>query len=456
MTYEEFIASKLHVDSDDGFEPVFMPDEAFDFQAALIAWAVRKGRGALFEECGLGKTLQQLAWAENVRRHTNRPVLILTPLAVGAQTVREGAKFGLEVRRTQDGTVHNGLNVTNYERLGNYNPGDFGGVVCDESGILKSFDGTIKSQVVEFMRKVAFRLLCSATPAPNDFYEFGNSSEALGYLGFMDMLNRFFKNNRNNSALKGNFKGTGMPQWTFRGHAEKPFWRWVCSWARSIRRPSDLGFDDGAFALPPLVENEHIVRARKARDGYLFAMPAVGLSEEREDRRRTLTERCERAADLVNDTGKPAVVWCHLNDEGELLEQLIPDAEQVSGADSDEEKERKFEAFAQGQIRVMITKQIIGAWGLNWQHCSHSVHFASHSFEQYYQSVRRFWRFGQKNPVVVDHVVSDGEHRVLSNLRRKAEQAEKIFTEITANMRDELRIKPVRQFTTKQEVPSWL
>jgi len=457
-SYSDFIAGKTQLESGGGFAPTFMPTFLFDFQSSLVDWSLRRGRGAIFADCGLGKTPMQLVWAENVVRHTNKPVLVLTPLAVSSQTIREGAKFGIEVARSGDGKVRPGINVTNYERLHHFNPSDFAGVVCDESGILKSFDGSTRKAIVDFMRGIEYRLLCTATAAPNDYYELGSSSEALGGLGFMDMLGRFFKNARNNASLgrAWSSSGGGGAQWRFRGHAEKPFWRWVCSWARAVRKPSDLGFDDGRFVLPALHEREHMVMANKPRNGMLFSMPAVGLAEEREERRITLRERCELAASLVNGTGKPAVAWCHLNDEGDTLEKMIPDAVQVSGRDSDEAKEEKFSAFAAGQVRVLVTKPIIGAWGLNWQHCAHMTAFAGHSFEQYYQSVRRFWRFGQSSEVVVDHVISEGEGRVLANLRRKAEQAETMFSEMTSHIQDELAIARDRRFNIKEEVPSWL
>lgn len=452
--YEAFIQSKAQMATGDGFAPVTMPSSLFDFQAALVDWALRKGRSAVFADCGLGKTPMQLAWAENVLRHTNRPVLILTPLAVTPQTLREGEKFGIECRRAASGVTKPGIYVTNYERLHHLDRDTFAGVVCDESSILKSFDGETKTQVTEFMRRMPHRLLCTATAAPNDYVELGTSSEALGHLGFIDMLNRFFKNNRNNSAVgRANSK---TQQWRFAGHAEKPFWRWVSSWARSLRRPSDLGFDDSRFVLPDLVEREHVAKARRPPDGMLFALPAIGMQEEREERRRTLEERCEMAAGLVNSSGQPAVCWCHLNDEGDLLEKLIPDAIQVSGRDSDDAKEEKLAAFTSGQVRILVTKPIIGAWGLNWQHCAHMTSFASHSFEQYYQTIRRFWRFGQTRAVRVDMVVSDGEHRVLANLRRKAEQADAMFTKLAAHMSDALTIHAERVFTVKEQVPSWL
>jgi len=455
--YLAFLSAKSQAGTDDGIAPSWMPPFLFDFQASLVEWSLRKGRSAIFADCGMGKTAMQLVWAENVARHTNRPVLILTPLAVAQQTVAEAEKFGLAAHRTS-GDVTSGIHVTNYERLHHFNPNDFVGVVCDESSILKNFDGTTKDAVTEFMRRMQFRLLCTATAAPNDFVELGTSSEALGYLGHMDMLNRFFKNDHNTSDVGRKFAahGGGGPKWRFKGHAEIPFWRWVASWARSLRRPSDLGFNDDGFALPELIEREHIVKSIKPRDGFLFALPAHGLTEQREERRRTIRERCERVAELINPTGKPAVAWCHLNDEGDLLEKLIPDAVQVSGTDSDDEKEEKFAAFANGSARVLVIKPVIGAWGLNWQHCAHMTVFAGYSFEQYYQGVRRCWRFGQRNPVIVDHVASDGETEVLANRQRKAAQSDKMFAALVEHMRDGMHIDRTGYGSKKEEVPSWL
>jgi hypothetical protein len=446
--YERWIADKAQGEAGDGFTPSSLPSWLFDFQASLVEWALRKGRAAIFADCGMGKTPMQLAWADAVARETGGRVLILTPLAVAGQTVREGEKFGVECSRDGSTPIH----VTNYERLHQLASTDYVGVVCDESSILKSFDGVTKTRVTEFMRKMRFRLLCTATAAPNDTVELGTSSEALGYLGAVDMLNRFFVNDKNNTALRANGVAT---EWRFRGHAEQPFWRWVCSWARSVRKPSDLGFDDGRFVLPKLIERTHIVEAAKPREGLLFSVPAIGLAEEREERRRTLAERCEQAAALV--AGKaPAVMWCHLNDEGNLLTKLVPDAVQVSGTDSDEEKEAKFAGFSDGSIRVLVTKPVIGAWGLNWQHCAHMTTFATHSFEQHYQSVRRFWRYGQKSAVVVDHVLSDGEERVMRNLRRKGEIADAMFANIVDHMKDALAVERGRVFGQKVEVASWL
>lgn len=460
MTYAAFLERKSQLDGNHGFEPLWMPDWLFDFQRSLVEWALRKGRAAVFADCGLGKTPTQLVWAENVVRYTNRPVLVLTPLAVAAQTVQEGAKFGIEVRRTQN-VSGAGIYVTNYERLHHYDPADFAGVVCDESSCLKNFDGKTKAAVTEFMRTLPYRLLCTATAAPNDYVELGTSSEALGYLGHLDMLNRFFVNQNNTSDTKGRWRGMSAPrayeqkQWRFKGHAEQPFWRWVCSWARAIRKPSDLGFDDAKFALPDLVEREHIVKARAPREDPIFQFDR-GLAVQRKERRHTLEERCERAAKLVKKTGQPAVCWAHLNDEADRLEALIPDAVQVSGKDSDGSKEEKFTAFASGQARVMVIKPVVGAWGLNWQHCAHVVVFASYSFEQYYQCIRRCWRFGQKRPVVVDHVVSDGEGDVLAARQRKAAQTDVMFGELLRHMREGMGVARSAYGNKHEEVPPWL
>lgn len=463
MTYSEYIERKSQLGGEHGFSPVWEPDFLFDFQHALVEWALRKGRAAIFADCGLGKTPMQLVWAENVVRKTGKPVLIVTPLAVSYQTITEGAKFGIEVRRSDDGTVRPGVNVTNYERLHHFNPADFAGTVCDESSAIKSFHGVRREEVTTFMLKQEYRLLCTATAAPNDYIELGTSSEALGELNRTDMLDRFFKNDDGTSLHSrqkwiGQSPGRKQIGWRFKGHAEDAFWRWVSSWARAIRRPSDAGpgFDDEGFVLPPLIENEYIVSARQLRQGMLFEVDAIGLAEQREEMRRTTAERCEKVAALVNNTGKPAVVWCHLNDEGDLLESLIPDSVQVAGSDSDEHKERAFVGFSAGQTRVLITKPKIGGFGLNWQHCAHMTFFPSHSYEQYYQAVRRSWRFGQTRPVVVDVVTTAGGHDIMQSLRRKSDQADEMFSRLVQHMNNAVRITDRRQSTITEEVPSWL
>lgn len=464
IEYSAFLEQKTQLGGQFGFKPLWMPKNLFDFQEFLCDWAIRKGRAELMTDCGTGKTPMQLTWAQNVVQHTNKPVLVITPLAVGAQTIREGEKFGIECKRAADGKVHPGvINVINYERLHHFDPQDFAGVVLDESSILKSFDGKRCGEITEFMRTREFRLLCTATAAPNDYIELGTSSEALGELGYLDMLNRFFKNDQNTiqpmrrHIIGKNFRDPApmVEKWRFKGHAEMAFWRWVCSWARAIRRPSDLGFEDGNFVLPPLIEKQHLVESTTLADGMLFSVPAVGLKEQRDERKRTIQERCERVAQLV-DTGQPALVWCHLNPEGDLLSKTITGAVQVSGRDSDEAKEEKLMAFASGQTRVLITKPKIGAWGLNFQHCNHVTFFPSHSFEQYYQGVRRCYRFGQTRPVHVDIITTEGEQTVMENLQRKAVAADKMFSVLVAEMNNALKIERSTKGGTKVKVPKWL
>ncbi len=455
VNYAAFLEAKTQGGADSGFAPVWSPAFLFDFQESLVDWALRKGRAAIFADCGLGKTPMELVWAENVvRKNTGGKVLLLTALAVAAQIVREADKFGVKVTRSSDGVAHSGITIANYERLHLFDSADFAGVVCDESSILKSFNGARRGEITAFLRKVPYRLLATATAAPNDYIELGTSSEALGYLGHMDMLNRFFKNDLNNSA-QGRMRGEVI-KWRLKGHAERPFWRWVCSWARAVRRPSDLGFRDDRFVLPSLDEQEHLVHANQLGEGMLFALPAVGLKEQRDERRRTVQERCERVAALVNNTGEPALVWCHLNEEGDLLERLIPDGVQVSGSDSDDRKEDCLTAFAERRARVLVTKPKIGAWGLNYQHCNHVTFFPSHSFEQYYQGVRRCWRFGQERPVHVDIVTTEGERGVMRNLQRKAQQADEMFSRMVEEMTAAMSIERGPAHSKQVEVPAWL
>jgi hypothetical protein len=387
-TYGQFLDGKSQAAAGDGFDPVFMPSFLYDFQSDLVEWAVRRGRAAIFADCGLGKTPMQLVWAENVVRHTNKPVLIVTPLAVSYQLLEEAAKFDIEAVRSTDGKVPNGARVvaTNYERLDRFNPADFAGMVSDESSILKNFNGVRRKVVTEFLRTLRYRLLCTATAAPNDYVELGTSSEALGELGYTDMLSRFFKNDRGVIADRGRHFGKAT-DWRFKGHAEDAFWRWVSSWARVMRRPSDYGYNDDGFILPALKEQEHIMPADTPREGLLFNLPAVTLAEQRDERRRTIQQRCDKVASLVNGSGQ-VLVWCHLNKEGDLLTELLDDAIQVKGADSDDAKEERLLGFAHGDIKVLVTKPKIGAWGLNLQRCAHVTFFPSHSYEQYTSSAR--------------------------------------------------------------------
>lgn len=451
--YAEFLDARRHSPAH-GFEPLNIPDWLFPFQRDLVSWAIQQGRSAIFADCGLGKTPMQLVWADNVVRHSGRRVLILTPLAVSHQTVAEAAKFGIEAQRSQDGGFDAPIVVTNYERLDAFDPEDFAGVVCDESSILKNYDGHRRDAITRFMRKVSYRLLCTATAAPNDFIELGTSSEALGGLGYVDMLTKFFVNDELNISQRRQFGRS--TQWRFKGHAEDQFWRWVTSWARAVRSPADLGYDDDRFTLPPLVEREHELPVDATPEGYLFEKPAETLWEQRAERKRTIRERCEKVAELVNDTGEPALVWCDLNDEGDLLESLIPDALQVAGKHDDATKEGRLIGFTRGDFRVLVTKPKIGAWGLNFQHCAHVTFFPSHSYEQTYQGIRRCWRFGQTRPVTVDTVTTPGSHNVLMNVRRKADDAARMFEMLVGHMQDAMGLHAPARFTTKERIPVWL
>lgn len=642
--YQSFLSRKSQRAEAAGFEPLWLPDCLFGFQRQLAEWNIRSGRSADFADCGLGKSLIELVFSENALRKVGRPVLICTPLAVTGQFVREGEKFGIECRKVKGGKFHPGINVTNYEQLCHYNPNDFAAFVGDESGGVKDFDSQRRREVCEFSRCLPYRLLATATPAPNDYDELGNSSEILGGLGYSDMLTRFFK-----QETKKGYLGWGRTKYRLRGHAEEPFWRWVCSWARACRKPSDLGFDDGPFQLPDLILQEHEVKASRPPEGFLYDPGARTMQEQREEQRRTLAERCEKVAELVASEQGHSIVWCHLNDEADLCERLIPESRQIHGSMSDEEKEeiigwfvgnpcscqlksnpvgykmaacgnqntqndggkstnltkpsenagenkeelrRKTEntcdpttgqtrgnfaalqsnrqnttdeegksikqtknigigrkrkskrvesdiqkqdlsensastdspfpitgeclpnkmegvpfveekagtvfdrncpsttAMTQsecegssagvailelanslttrpdsnerrctcgaGRKRVLISKPSIIGYGLNLQHCAHQTFFPSHSFEAYYQAVRRSWRFGQTRPVRVDIVTTDGSVNVMKNLRRKQEAADEMFSRLVALMHRFQIVERTKYGDAREELPSWL
>ena len=456
-SYQEFLQNKLQLGGDHGFEPIWMPDFLFDFQKHLLSWAQLKGKAAIFADCGLGKTPLQLVWAQNIIQKENKPVLVITPLAVSAQTIREGEKFNIECVRSKEGAVAgNKIIVTNYERLHYFNPADFVAVVCDESSAIKAFDGKRRKLVTRFLSKMKYRLLCSATPSPNDHIELGASSECLGELNQSEMLSTFFKssdNARHSLFKEGDFWNN--QKWFFKAHAELPFWRWVCSWARAIRKPSDLGdYDDTPFQLPELNIEQHIVEHDKLLPGELFPVIAKTLREQRVERRISIQERCEYVANLIKHD-KPAVVWCQYNDEGDYLEKIIPDCVQVAGCTEDDLKEERLNAFTLGQVRVMVIKPKIGAWGLNWQHCGHHTFFPSHSFEQFYQSVRRSWRFGRVGAVNVDVIATKGEEGVTENLKAKQVKVEKMFISLVAEMNNVLRIESENKHINEMELPSW-
>ena len=383
MDYTQFLESKKHISINFGIEPKFMLETMFDFQKHIAEYAIKKGRCAIFLDTGLGKTLIELVIAQNYVIETNKPVLIITPLAVAFQFIKEAEKFGIgEVEYSKNGTFTKKIVVCNYERLENFKSTDFDCVILDESSILKNFDGAIKGQITAFLKKVKYRYLATATPSPNDFIELGTSSEALGYLGYMDMLSKFFKNNQNSIDIR--HSGS---EWYLKPHAENDFWQWVASWSISAKKPSDLGYSDELHILPELIENIHTVHNLNplAINGQmsLFNRPAVNFFEIKQEVRNTLTERVETAVKLSEN--KVSVYWCNLNDESKLLKQIDKNAVEILGAMDIDKKENILFDFANGNIERLITKSSITAFGLNWQHCNHTVYFPTFSYEQYYQ-----------------------------------------------------------------------
>lgn len=458
-SYQEFLEQKKHC-TEYGFEPLSMPDYLFDFQQAIVDWAVRLGRCAIFADCGMGKTPMQLVWADNVVRKTGKKVIIVAPLAVSYQTIREGEKFGIEVSRSSDGEPSGNITITNYERLHLFNSSDYVGAVCDESSAIKSFNGIRRAIVTDFVRKYQYRLLCTATAAPNDYIELGTSSEALGYLDRTDMISRFFKNDERTS-LVAHAKWTGQNGgkqigWRLKAHAIDPFWKFIASWARAIRKPSDYGFQDRDFHLPPLHEINHIIESQKTLPGMLFNFDAVGLAEERDEQRLTIDERCNKAAELTNNYDGPTVLWCNLNEEAKLLKKIIRESVEISGSDDEDKKESAFRAFSNGEIKNLITKPKIGAFGLNWQHCNHEIYFPSHSYEQYYQAVRRCWRFGQTKPVTIDIVSTKSCANVIESLKFKSIKASEMFDKLVMFMNDAMALNKRSYEPMKAEVPRWI
>ena len=453
QTYEEFLDSKRHTIGEFGFEPNFIPDIAFDFQKHIIEKSIKKGRIANFVDTGLGKTLIQLSIAKNIIQHTNKKVLILTPLAVAFQFILEAEKIGVDdIEYCKDGKHTKKIVICNYERLHYFDSSDFVGVILDESSILKNFDGKIKWNVTEFVKKIPYRFLSTATPAPNDYIEFGTSSEALGYLPYMDMITRFFANNENN--IRPQDIGT---KWYLKPHAKNDFFSWLNQWSLSIKKPSDLGFDDTRYFLPKLNENIHYVKNNSnwVIEGQmkLYNGLAKTMSEVREEQKQTIKERCEKAFELAKD--KTSVYWCNFNDEGDLLDEMDSEAIQLKGGMTLEKKEEILLAFANGQIKRLITKPKISSFGLNWQHCNHSVYFPTWSYEQYYQAVRRFWRFGQKNEVNIELVLSDGQKRVIDTLLYKTNKAIEFNQLIQKNINTAVDLS-TKEFTKPITKPNFL
>ena len=426
LDYADFLASKVPACPATGLDSVSdFTAPLFPFQADITSWALRRGRAAVFADCGLGKTPIQLEWARQIMAATEGRVLVLAPLAVAQQTVAQAPGFGITAHYARNASeIQDGITVTNYERLDSFDIADFDGVVLDESSILKSFDGATRTTLTEAFRNTPYRLCCTATPAPNDFMELGTHAEFLGIMSRAEMLATFFIHD-----------GGETQNWRLKGHAEADFWKWITSWAVMIRKPSDLGYGDEGYELPPCDVRSVVVDAPPS-DGELFATPASTLQERIKARRASISERVDACAELVNDAPGSWVIWCQLNSESQALAKAIPDAVEVTGSDPADKKESAMLAFARGEIRVLISKPSICGFGMNWQHC-HQMAFVglSDSWEQYYQAVRRCWRFGQTEPVTVHCITAETEGAVVANIRRKEADAERMATSMLEHTR---------------------
>lgn len=452
--YDAFLATKRENVKAVGFEveESDMAPMLFDWQRHIVKWALARGRAALFEDCGLGKTAQQVEWARHVVAHTGRAVLILAPLAVADQTVHEGAKFGVDVHRCREASdvVEGAVNVTNYERLEKFAPEPFAGIVLDESSILKAYDGKTRKMITDFAKPIDFRLCCTATPAPNDIVELCNHAEFLDIMSGKEILALFFRQDGNTTH-----------KWRLKGHAQRAFWMWMAEWSVAIRRPSDLGYSDAGYILPALNMRQETV-VNDQHDGLLFAVEAKTLAERRQSRRDSLEKRVARAAELCNGNGEQWLVWCDLNVEGDALAKAIPDAVQVKGADSADFKEKALGDFATGALRVLVSKPSIAGFGMNFQSC-HNIVFVglSDSYEAFYQAIRRCWRFGQAHEVECYVICADSDGAVVENIRRKESQSTEMFEEVVKAMgglstaaahRNEMIYNP----TETVEIPVWL
>lgn len=430
--YHQFLEKKRISDPSTGIADVAsLPSFLFPHQRDIIGWALRRGRAAIFAGTGLGKTAMELVWASRVAAHTMKPVLILAPLAVAAQHVREAAKFGIDasIARSSD-DVSSGVYVTNYAKIDRFDLSVFGGIVLDESSILKAHDGKTRTKLIADCQKIPFRLAATATPAPNDFMELGNHSEFLGVMSYTEMLAMFFVHD-----------GGETQKWRLKGHAESEFWRWMASWSVMLRKPSDLGYPNDGYDLPPLVTKQHVTHVEYAPDidaGTLFPIEARTMQERIGARKSSVGPRVDLAAQIVaSKPNSPWVVWCQLNDESSALARAIPGSVEIVGSDDEDVKERKLEDFALGRFRILISKPSITGYGCNWQHCADTVFCGlNDSFEQVFQAIRRFWRFGQEREVTAHFIASELEGAVVANLRRKEQDAERMADAMVSHMAD--------------------
>ncbi len=460
QNYQEFLKSKQHSNIDYGIKPSFIPDQMFDFQKYASEILIKKGRGAGFLDTGLGKTFIELVIAQNYIHETNKPVLIITPLAVAFQFIKEAERFNIDdISYCKDGNYKTKIVICNYERLQYFNSSDFDCVILDESSILKNFEGAIKQQVTTFLKKVKYRYLFTATPSPNDYIELGTSSEALGYLGYTDMLGKFFKNNNNNTVKIGRVAQARQGvEFYLKPHAEKSFWQWIHSWSLSMRKPSDLGFSDKLYILPELVETKTMVANPNPLcingQHLMFNSIAQNFSEVKAEVRATIHERCEMAVTKASEH-ETSVYWVNLNDEAKLISQLDKATKEIKGDMDIDEKEEILLAFSNGEIKKLITKTSITAFGLNWQHCNHTTYFPTYSYEQYYQAIRRFWRFGQKRKVFVDLILSDGQTRIMDSLMVKKDKAIQMFENLSTQTNTDFKITK-KEFNKKIKLPNFI
>ena len=459
MTYEEFLKSKEFHLLPTGFETDELNEHLFDYQKAIVKWALRIGKAALFEDTGLGKTIQQLSWADAVAKHTQGSVLILAPLAVSKQTATEASKFGITCKlvESQDDVI-NGINITNYEKIHRFDTDTFDGIVLDESSILKSYAGKTTKELQERFTYTPYKLCCTATPSPNDYTEIGTTAEFLGVMPRSEMLATFFINDSIKKAGKQERIG-----WRLKHHAEKEFFRWMSTWSMMIKSPSDLGFDGSMFELPKLNIKACIVKS-EADEGCLFPELAETLTERREARKKSLDKRVDVAKKIALKK-ENCLIWCDYNNESEALHKAIPQLVEVKGSDKPEHKERAMMGFSNNEVKYLVSKPSICGFGMNWQNC-HEMIFCglSDSYEQFYQAIRRCYRFGQKQQVNVYVIISEKELNVLNNIKRKQADHERMSKEMIKIMSENAKVELFNYQKKKTDylpndemvVPAWL
>lgn len=457
MEYVDFLRRKSVVAQPCGFDssPDQLSPKLFDWQRDVTSWAIQRGRAGLFEDCGLGKTAQQVTWANTIAEHTGSPVLVLAPLAVSRQTQREGTKFGVQINVAETAAdIKMGVNVTNYEKLDKFDTSAFGGVVLDESSILKAYTGKTKREIVARFKGTPYKLSCSATPAPNDLMELLNQAEFLGIMRSSEALSCWFIADQSNSG-----------HYRLKGHAERDFWRWVASWAICIERPSDIGYSDAGYELPPLTEEDVILPSHEVKDIFAAVrerpdMSATGFHAEK---RKTLKERAAACAQIAREESEQCVIWCYQNDEADELKRLLPEAVEIRGSDKAEVKERAALDFVDGKYKILISKPSIFGYGLNFQQCRRAIFCGlDYSYEGYYQAVRRFYRFGQGREVKITRVIGENEKVILDTINRKAAQKQQMARSMAEAMKEyqtaavhgrsfKLDLAPQRA-----EMPAWL